>query len=657
MSEPEELLIEGAHFATRVARDAWRRFGPGARGSEISLSEERPRLELFLAALFGRSIAISAAEPPPPMTWLSRLANVRPPPPAERTLLPATDGSRVFLPPALPRTEGPERATDAQRDTYRLLAVEQGARLARGTARTWASLDTLEARDWLLVREAAIVDRWIATGLPGLLPCLRRVREEALERRATDSDREDPIEHAIRALLASDPAKPDVSRLRRGDRPARSRYRPMTPVWYWGQALAPPATPRPGVFKEAPEDERPRGRPRVAEMRRRPLVREAAEDEDDRGSGTWVMRADEPQESVEDPYGLQRPTDRDDEADPEGLGDSLSDLPEARVVRTPGQAREVLRSGEEIPGAANPAGAPPKTRGIVYPEWDYRVGRYRPQGAIVRETDCPRGDAAWVEDVLARHGRLVRQVRSRFERMRPRRVRLSRQPDGAEIDVDAYVTAAADLQSGVSPDSRLYVEDRPARRELAVALLVDVSASTDAWVCRNRRIVDLEKDALLIVCEALDALGDRYGIFAFSGNGARNVAVVPVKRFEERSGRAIERRVAALDADRYTRIGAAIRHVSGPLCRERTDRRLLLILSDGKPNDEDEYEGRYGIEDTRQAIAEARRQGITPFCLTVDRAAPRYASRIFGRSGFAVLRRPEDLPLVLVDVLRQLIRP
>ena len=166
----------------------------------------------------------------------------------------------------------------------------------------------------------------------------------------------------------------------------------------------------------------------------------------------------------------------------------------------------------------------------------------------------------------------------------------------------------------------------------------------------------MEKEALLVVCEALDALGDRYGIFAFSGEGADDVSVLPLKAFDERSSLAVERRIAALDADRYTRVGAAIRHVTAALGRERATRRLLLILSDGKPNDVDVYEGPYGVEDTRQAVAEARRQGVTVFCLTVDREAPRYAGRIFGRGGFAVLRRTDELPAVLIDVLRNLVR-
>ena len=282
---------------------------------------------------------------------------------------------------------------------------------------------------------------------------------------------------------------------------------------------------------------RPEQRARVAEMRRRPHPREAPEGEDDDRSGTWVIRTDEPQESVEDPFGLQRPADHDEHADPEGLADSLSDLPEARIVRTAGRPREVLRTTEAMPRAE--AAAPPEVvarREFAYPEWDYRTGRYRVPGAIVREPEAPLGDAAWVTSALARHARLARRVRARFERLRPRPVRLVRQPDGSEIDISAYVSAAADMRAGATVDGRMYMALHPARRELAVALLVDVSASTDAWVSTDRRIVDVEKEALLIVCDALDALGDRYGIFAFSGDGADDVSVVPLKKFDERAG-------------------------------------------------------------------------------------------------------------------------
>jgi nitric oxide reductase NorD protein len=274
----------------------------------------------------------------------------------------------------------------------------------------------------------------------------------------------------------------------------------------------------------------------------------------------------------------------------------------------------------------------------------------------VRERAPAGGDPLWVKGSLARHAALLRRVRSRFERLRPRRVRLRGQRDGAEIDIDEYVNALAAVRAGVLVEDRLYVDVRQGRRELTVALLVDVSASTDSWVSGQQRIVDVEKDALLVVCEALAALGDPHAVFAFSGESAEHVAIVPVKSFADGPGELVRRRIAALDADGYTRAGAAIRHATAALSGQPTERRLLLILSDGKPNDTDVYEGTYGVEDTRQAVAEARAQGVDVFCLTVDREAPRYAPRIFGRAGFSLLRRPDQLPEVLIEVLRRLIR-
>ena len=668
MSEPEELILEGAHFATRVARQAWRRYGMPAADRTIPLATVRSRLEMFLTALVRAPMSVVPIEPPAPASWLARLA--RGPSRRRPGALPrsGTDGRQVCLPAALPPVSC---GLDALA-LYRLLAVEQAVRMVRGTAPAWAHLDSGETRDWFLLAEAATVDRWIAREVRGLVPELIAARASARAGRTSrrGSAGDSAVARHVDALLAADPLTPpfamdidgspeqslDWARTQRARSHGR-RYRGVSLPWYWGEILEPhrllaPATP---CESEEAGSAMP-GKPRVAEMRRRPRVREAAEDEDDSHAGTWVIRADEPQESVEDPFGLQRPADRDADADPEGLADALSDLPEARMVRTAAPARELLRSGDAFERVPGQTPAAPARRGLVYPEWDHRLRAYRPEGAIVREPDAPLGDTAWVDAAKQRHTRLGRRVRTRFERLRPRYVRLDRQADGSEPDIAAWVGAVADARAGVPMDGRVYLERRPSRRELAVALLADVSASTDAWVTDTRRIVDVEKEALLVVCEALDALGDRYGIFAFSGESADEVAVLTLKGFDESRSLAVERRIAALDADRYTRAGTAIRHVTAALGREQTTRRLLLILSDGKPNDVDVYEGSYGVEDTRQAVAEARRQGVTVFCLTVDREAPRYAGRIFGRSGFAVLRRVDELPAMMVDVLRCLVQ-
>jgi nitric oxide reductase NorD protein len=164
----------------------------------------------------------------------------------------------------------------------------------------------------------------------------------------------------------------------------------------------------------------------------------------------------------------------------------------------------------------------------------------------------------------------------------------------------------------------------------------------------------VEREALLLVCIALEAMGERYTVQAFSGEGPGSVTVRSLKAFDERHGETTSRRIAALEPERYTRVGAALRHTTAMLMREPARHRLLLLLSDGKPNDMDHYEGRYGVEDMRQAVLEARLQGIFPFCLTVDRAAANYLPGVFGASQYALLPRPELLPSALLDWIRRL---
>ncbi|HEY8368702.1 MAG TPA: VWA domain-containing protein, partial [Thermodesulfobacteriota bacterium] len=522
-----------------------------------------------------------------------------------------------------------------------------------------------------LLAEGVAIDRWLAVGLPGLLPDLVALRRAALAGRPpieglTPSER--AVERLVRAALESGPADPPpplaagptpeaslrwataVAR----DLPPAGGYRGVAVVEPWGVTTRPAdASAAIGAWPGASDEARP-GRQRTARLRRRPEPRTPGEDEPDDRPGMWVLPWDDPSESVEDPRGLQRPLDRDEKADPEGFADSLSELEEAPVVRTPGRPDEVLLA-EEPPSRRTAPDGRPLAAGIVYPEWDCRTGVYRIPGAVVRDVAAPEGDLAWAEGVLARQALLVERVRRRFERLRARRVRLGRQPDGPEVDLDACVAAFADRAAGRALDERLYAAVRPARRDVSIVLLVDVSASTDAWVSGARRVIDVEKEALLVTAEALDALGDRYAILSFSGEGPGRVTLATAKGFDEPYGAAVRRRIAALEPDRCTRVGAAIRHATALLGRERARHRLLLLLSDGRPNDVDLYEGRYGVEDTRQAVVEAQLQGIRPFCLTIDREAPAYLPRVFGRASYARLLRPERLPDVLVELVRRLL--
>jgi nitric oxide reductase NorD protein len=182
-----------------------------------------------------------------------------------------------------------------------------------------------------------------------------------------------------------------------------------------------------------------------------------------------------------------------------------------------------------------------------------------------------------------------------------------------------------------------------------------VSGSTDAWISAHRRTIDVEREALLLVCEALERLREPYSVLAFSGEGPAHVTVRRVKDFSECQSPEIAQRIAGLEPERYTRAGAAIRHASALLMREAAHHRLLLILSDGKPNDLDEYDGRYGVEDMRQSVMEASQQGIFTFCLTIDRHSAGYLPAVFGDHHYAVLHRPDMLPSALIGWLRRLV--
>jgi len=678
MSEPEEVILDGAHHATTAIAALWRRRSGAPERPEIRLSEVRGRLELFTRAVFPEALPIVVAEPPAVPNWFARVALRIPRHLVLREPVPSTDGVRIRLPAVLDAAHG----WDSAFARYRLLATALTARAVRGTVDMLPVDDPLSAELYSLC-ESLAVDRWLVADLPGLATDVVASRREALRARpplGRLTSLEQRVEDLVTSALRLDPADrsseiPDStspsaslewaslsSRTLRSEvgEEKGARYRGIPPTRCWGVLSPRPPTGRgaSSPSEAASDGEPPLDAGRVRTLVRRPRVRHAPEDEDDDGVGMWMVQIDDPQESVEDPMGLQRPTDRDDDADAGELADSLSELPEARLVPVPGSPKEVLAS-EDPPDRLVESAWADGVRGpvgITYPEWDWRAERYLPKHVVVREREARPGDPEWVEQALIRHARQMQRVRHQFERLRPRRVRLGRQPDGSDIDLAAYVTAYADQRAGHAAGDRLYEEVRPSRRDLSILLLVDISGSTDSWVADTRRIIDVEKEALLLVCEALDALGDGYAVMAFSGEGPRGVSMSVVKAFSERNGSTVRRRIAALEPDRFTRTGAAIRHATAELARQASRHRLLLLLSDGKPNDIDIYEGRYGVEDTRQAVAEARLEGLDTFCLTVDRQAPVYLPRIFGPSGYAVLRHAATLPEVLVEIVRLLLR-
>ncbi len=280
--------------------------------------------------------------------------------------------------------------------------------------------------------------------------------------------------------------------------------------------------------------------------------------------------------------------------------------------------------------------------GIALPEWDYRTRQLLPDHCRLQPLLARAAEPVPLPDRLA--GK-ARRLRAMFEQLKPRRVWQHAQPDGCELDIDAVIAHTTDrLQGRESDDAGLFRNYRNTGRNLSCLLLADLSLSTDAFINNKQRVINVIRDSLLLFSEALAASGDRFALCGFSSRRRSHVRFHLIKAFSEPYTDAARGRIAALRPGYYTRMGAAIRHASTLLQREPASDRLLLMLTDGKPNDLDHYEGRYGIEDTRKAIHEAVQCGVRPFCVTIDERARDYLPYLFGNNAYMLVHNAGELP-------------
>lgn len=286
---------------------------------------------------------------------------------------------------------------------------------------------------------------------------------------------------------------------------------------------------------------------------------------------------------------------------------------------------------------------------FFYNEWDCKRRHYRKNWCVLRELDVHPGSAGFVGSTLAKYAPQVAQLKRTFELLRGEDRLLKKQPYGDDIDLEAVIAAYADMKSGMELSDRLFVRRHKAERDLAVMFMVDMSGSTKGW------INDAEREALVMLCEALEVLGDRYAIYGFSGITRKRCEIFRIKRFDEVYDAAVQSRIAGISPQDYTRMGVAIRHLTLLLTRVEARTKLLITLSDGKPDDySDNYRGEYGIEDTRQALIEAHRAGIKPFCITIDREARDYLPYMYGPVNWTLVDDVARLPLKVSDIYRRL---
>ncbi|QFR43461.1 nitric oxide reductase activation protein NorD [Sulfurimonas xiamenensis] len=288
----------------------------------------------------------------------------------------------------------------------------------------------------------------------------------------------------------------------------------------------------------------------------------------------------------------------------------------------------------------------PLGKGHFIDEWDYLKGEYLIN--FVRILPQVPMNVIPIE-LPERLKKTVRKIQQELDLLELDRVKNDNLPYGDEINIDTWIEYCGHQNKSMH-HQKFYTTFEKKTRDMATLILADVSLSTEGGITQEVRIIDVIKDSLTVFSEALEKLQDKFAIYTFSSLQNKKVYFSIIKNFKDKYNDLIRGRIDTIKPEYYTRMGAAIRESAKILDKQQSVNKLLLIISDGKPNDEDRYDGRYGIEDTKKALEEVKKKGITPFCITVDLDAKEYLGYLFGRNGYAVVRDGQKLPKVLTEV-------
>ncbi len=577
----------------------------------VGYREAAPVIELFVCGLSGRRMKIDSA----PAAW--------------------TDGETLYLPPRI--ALGPTRAENFL--LYKIIATLLWAQSRYGTfaadlnAAVRPYADPARALTWLNYLESVRLEARLARLLPGLARDMRTLavpQHDALGDTAPypslcspDATVHDSIALLLSVRMADNPPRRAwMSSLHPAEATAARAARLAREKSALQAALADLLDEQPADDTEANGGDAETGF--TADVER-----------DDSGEMSFQLRLGG--EAIEPPPAVKNLMD--------SILQDLGDIPDDYLAAKANT--ETLRDRDEAP--AGPADHLSGAEAQFYDEWDHQRKHYRKNWCALRESDVAAGDGTFVAATLAKYAQQVIQLRRTFELLRGEDRLLKRITHGDDFDLDALMDAFADMQSGRELSERLFTRRHKAERNLAVLFMVDMSGSTKGW------INDAERESLVLLAEALEILGDRYAIYGFSGVTRKRCEIYRVKRFDEPYNDVVQQRIAGIAPQDYTRMGVAIRHLTALFECIDARTKLLITLSDGKPDDySDNYRGEYGIEDTRQALFEAHRAGVKPFCITIDREARDYLPHMYGAANWTLVDDVSRLPLQVADIYRRL---
>ncbi|MEH6631908.1 MAG: VWA domain-containing protein [Halopseudomonas aestusnigri] len=444
-------------------------------------------------------------------------------------------------------------------------------------------------------------------------------------------------ENYLYFVSSSDPEQVRLMALEK----AENKYRPFLPVPLWGEVI------EASFSTDQSGSETGGGNSKKSEDRKKRRAERQNLDQTKKDDGFFVSVYDKLM-AVSDIINLNRNIKEDEEDDALETADDID-----RITLSDHEEKVATKIKIDLDLPANELDESLIEAKRKVHEWHYRKQAFLPDYCAVTMREASEEGDGWTLD--EKTSRQIRLVRRQFEAFKNDRKQLKAQPDGTELDIEALVRARGDFQaSGIGSD-RIYLNTRKVDRDIAVSILMDVSLSTDSWL-DDRRVIDVEKESLAILANGLDASGDDLSIHTFTSRKRNYVRIDRVKGFNEPLNDQVMRRIQALKPGYYTRIGAAIRVMAEELELRPNKQKLLLILTDGKPNDVDHYEGRYGIEDARKAVQECRRKGITVFGVTIDQEAKDYFPTIFGRGAYHIVGNAARLSQALPKIYRQLVK-
>ncbi|WP_170335573.1 nitric oxide reductase activation protein NorD [Ruegeria arenilitoris] len=590
----------------------------------VSLTSVRPSLAVLFRAL-GGAPGVELAGAPATLVRHRRPVRRNLGSERDREWVAGYDGERLSLPPVIAAFPEPHLNRAAYFWLAALAAVSEVADFdLEGDG---PAMDGAQIR-----ANAAAADRAYAR-CPGLRQDYARMAEHCAATRP-DVMRPTPeaqIETAIRDQLCG--ATPVI-----GVETAPRGYKPFAPVPIWLRFA------RPGSGAAATEEQAdPAAPPPNAALTSRKLGQRKDQDQQNRKDSFIIHRFESILSWVES-MNINRSVDDDDD---ENAQKAAEDQDQIILSKQRRKAATRLRLHLDL----SPADADHEALAgeHTYPEWNHRSRSY--MEGHCRVLDAPAQPDA--SQPFFPNQRRVREVRRQFEALRPRRILQPRQVDGSELDLDALLTTRADLAATGRGSDRIWQAARQIERDLSVAFLIDSSRSTEAAI-GDTSVIEVAREAMTALAAGIDAAGDRLGIWGFSSLRRDRVFLTRCKTFNAPMSAEITANIGALTPRHYTRLGAAIRHVSAQLAEEPSAHKLLIVMTDGKPNDLDHYEGQHGIEDSHMAVREARRAGLSLHGVVIDEDGQDWFARIFGRGGFTLLPSPERLTRALPDIYRTL---